>query len=312
MKILKKIGKILGIIIVVLLLSLIIIFVVNKVCLSLEKDKIADYGEFVSVDGKNMNVLIEGEGKDTIVILPGHGTASPVLDYQLLIKELSSDYRVVVVEPFGYGLSDRTDKDRTNSNISKELHECLDKLGIDKYILMGHSIYGIYGLDYINRYPEEVQAFVGIDTSVPVQIDQMEETKDISFALVDFLSKSGLIRVFTKANPESAVGFEVDRDMAEEIRLLTLRNQMNKTVKNEIKFMNQNFTDAQGLTYPKDLPVIYFITSDENTEIKNWKKEHEKLIENQEHGKVIVLDGSHYLHHTQSKAIGDGIREFLK
>ena len=34
---------------------------------------------------------------------------------------------------------------------------------------MGHSISGIYGIDYVNKYPNEVSAFVGIDSSVPTQ-----------------------------------------------------------------------------------------------------------------------------------------------
>lgn len=34
-------------------------------------------------------------------------------------------------------------------------------------MLMGHSISGLYGLDYVNKYPDEVSAFVGLDSSVP-------------------------------------------------------------------------------------------------------------------------------------------------
>lgn len=77
-----------------------------------------------------MNVLIQGDGKETIVLLPGYGTASPVLDFKPLVDELSPYYRVVVIEPFGYGLSDDTDKVRTSQNIVDEIHECLQKLNI--------------------------------------------------------------------------------------------------------------------------------------------------------------------------------------
>lgn len=34
---------------------------------------------------------------------------------------------------------------------------------------MGHSIGGIYGLEYAKKYTNEVSAFVGIDSSVPEQ-----------------------------------------------------------------------------------------------------------------------------------------------
>jgi 2-hydroxy-6-oxonona-2,4-dienedioate hydrolase len=68
------------------------------------KKRIVPYGQHLSVDGKNMNVLIQGEGEETIVLLPGYGTATPALDFKLLIDELSPYYKVVAVEPFGYGL----------------------------------------------------------------------------------------------------------------------------------------------------------------------------------------------------------------
>lgn len=57
-----------------------------------------------------MNVLIQGEGKQTIVLIPGFGTGAPALDFKPLIDELSPFYKVVAVEPFGYGLSDETKK----------------------------------------------------------------------------------------------------------------------------------------------------------------------------------------------------------
>lgn len=57
-----------------------------------------------------MNVFIQGEGEETVVLLPGYGTAAPALDFQLLVDELSPFYKVVVIEPFGYGLSALTEK----------------------------------------------------------------------------------------------------------------------------------------------------------------------------------------------------------
>ena len=42
--------------------------------------------------------------------------------------ELSPFYKVVVVEPFGYGLSDETEKERTTENIVNEIHEALQSL----------------------------------------------------------------------------------------------------------------------------------------------------------------------------------------
>jgi hypothetical protein len=53
------------------------------------------------VDGKNMNVLIQGQGTETVVLLPGFGTGTPALDFKPLVEELSPFYKVVMIEPFG-------------------------------------------------------------------------------------------------------------------------------------------------------------------------------------------------------------------
>lgn len=59
--------KIFGGIIAALVLFLGIVFVVHVISKGLEKDKIEAYGQYVQVDGKKMNVSIQGAGEQTIV-----------------------------------------------------------------------------------------------------------------------------------------------------------------------------------------------------------------------------------------------------
>lgn len=107
-KVLSILFKVLCAIIIAILLFVAIVYTVNKISSYSEQKRMEPYGQHVSVDGKNMNVFIQGEGEETIVLLPGFGTAAPALDFKPLISELSPYYKVVVVEPFGYGLSDQT------------------------------------------------------------------------------------------------------------------------------------------------------------------------------------------------------------
>jgi hypothetical protein len=46
-----------------------------------------------------------GQGEETVVLLHGLGTGAPALDFKLLVDELSPFDKVVVIEPFGYGLT---------------------------------------------------------------------------------------------------------------------------------------------------------------------------------------------------------------
>ncbi|MEK4512002.1 alpha/beta hydrolase [Paenibacillus anaericanus] len=300
--------KTLGAIAVAIVLFLAIVFIVNVFATNSEQEKIESYGQHVSVDGKNMNVLIQGEGEETIVLLPGFGTATPALDFKLLIDQLSPFYKVVAVEPFGYGLSDETEKERTTENIVSEVHEALQQLNIKRYMFMGHSIAGIYGIDYVNKYPNEVTAFVGIDSSVPTQPGM-----DVNFPLkkLEFLKKSGLLRLMMKLGADPYTGLAFDEKTVEQMKMISFKNMNNDTTLNEMDHISSNFKGAQGLTFPKDLPLLLFVQAD-NQGVAGWIPLHEGQIKDSVHGKVITMDGSHYLHHTKFKEIAENVRTFMK
>lgn len=250
----KKIGRIsLKIIISFLLVVIIIVagmFVTNKILNRLDDKKITDYGQKISVDDKKINVSIHGNGQETIVLLPGFGTAAPALDFTPLVNELKAYYKVVVVEPLGYGLSDLPTSERSTKNIVSEIHETLQKLDITSYTLMGHSIAGIYGLDYSRTYPDEVTAFVGIDTSFPTQ--SVDPFPASSYKLLRDL---GVFRLLLK--PDSLMAPDVDSRTKKQIRLISLKNTMNAAILSEGEQMEANFNAAKNMNFPKELPVLF-------------------------------------------------------
>lgn len=293
---------------IAILLFIAIVFIVDKVSSKSEQGKIQSYGQLVPVDGKKMNVLIQGKGDETVVLLPGYGTAAPALDFKGLIDELSPYYKIVVIEPFGYGLSDLTDKERSTDNIVSEIHEALQQLDIDRYTLMGHSIAGIYGMAYVNKYPDEVRAFAGIDSSVPTQAGM-----DVEFPITMFkvLKKSGFGRLMVKLGDDPYAELPFDEETKEQMRLITLKNFYNDTIMNEMENIFSNFKGAQHLTFLKELPLILFVDAD-NTSNEGWIPLHEGQVKNSVQGKVVILEGGHYLHHTKSKEIVESFRVFME
>lgn len=168
-----------------------------------------------------------------------------------------------MIEPFGYGLSSQTKRERSAQNIVEEIHEVVEILNIDSFILMGHSIAGIYGLNYVNTYPENVQAFVGIDSTVPVY-------------------------------------------------MLNMKNFYNETIANEGKLQEKIVTEAMNLHFPKELPLLLFVAVDNTDGRKDeWINLHKVQSETVTKGEVVALQGSHLLHYTQSKAITEGVKNFM-
>ncbi|PAD33516.1 alpha/beta hydrolase [Paenibacillus sp. 7523-1] len=301
---LKIIGGIAG----GLILFMGIVFVVNAISNGLEKKKIEPYGQYVHVDGKKMNAYIQGEGEQTIVLLPGQGTPSPVLDFKLLIDELSPDYRVVAIEPFGYGLSDETEKERTTENIISEYHEAVQQLGIDRYILMGHSITGLYGVSYVNTYPDEVLAFVGIDSSVP---NQPGMDVQLPLGLMQFLQDSGWMRFIKAVSADPYASLDFDEHTKEQMDLISNQVASNPTMMDELRHLGSNFKNGEQLTYPPDLPVLLFVQSN-NENNPQWVPLHEEQAKRSAQGKLIPMEGSHYLHHTKFKEIAEEFKEYMK
>lgn len=189
-----------------------------------------------------------------------------------------------------------------------EIHEALQALKIDRYMLMGHSIAGIYGLDYVNKYPNEVTAFVGIDSSVPTQ-DGMDTKFPIKS--LQLLKKTGIARVLIKFSDDPYAGLPYDDDTKEQIRMITNKNFYNTSTSNELTNIEMNFTAAKNVTFPKDLPLLLFVQAKSEGIEKNWIPLHEEQVKNSVHGKVITLDGDHYLHHTRSQEIVENLKEFM-
>ncbi|QTH45231.1 alpha/beta hydrolase [Cohnella sp. LGH] len=302
--ILKSLAAIAG----AILLFIAIVFIVDKISSKIEQGKIQAYGQLVPVDGKKMNVLIQGNGEETVVLLPGYGTAAPVLDFKQLIDKLSLDFKVVAIEPFGYGLSDRTNKERNTDNIVSEIHEALQQLNIDRYTLMGHSIAGIYGMAYANKYPDEVRAFAGIDSSVPTQGGM-----DVTFPITTFklLKQSGFGRLLLKLGSDPYAELPFDEEAKEQMRMITLKNMYNKSVLNEMENISSNFNGAQHSEFPKELPLILFVDAG-NTSNEGWIPLHEEQANHSVQGKMMTFEGGHYLHHLRSKEIAENFKQFMQ
>ncbi len=297
LKVVVGMGIVLGII-------LMGIFTVHRLSLRSEAKKIEDYGQKSSVFDGTMNVVVDGEGAKTIVLLTGFGTASPRLDFTPMIDELTDDYQVVTIEPFGYGLSSQTDRQRNLQNMAEEVHEVVKQLKLDNFILMGHSIAGLYSLAYVNQYPDEATAFVGIDSSVPKQ-----PWPGYNSAPMDFLAKSGIMRVVLKLTEKETEKDQQTAQRDEQMRMITMKVTGNRTLANEATSLSQSFSDAQQLAFPKDLPVLLF--ADEASAVENWTGLHQEQADSVNRGKLVLLEGSHYLHHTQSKQMVAEMEDFL-
>ncbi len=296
----------------------------NFICKQAERSKIqAAYGTVVEVQGHNMVVDIKGEDNETtIILLPGWGSSSPVLEFLPLAEELSKDFRVITIEPFGYGLSDRVGTEREISVVVEELHECTQRLGCDQYYLMPHSLSGLYSLYWANAYPQEVKGFIGIDPSVPKQSD--EEPLPISMAALNKLSAYfqkavnvlGITRLRSIGHPENAIYADTvypysDKEL-EVFRILSMDYAYSKDIMNEIKHMEGSLESVRDMKFPETVPVLQFVSGENCELLETWETLHREVITETDMSEVLRLEGGHYLHFERKQELIEKVREWVR
>ena len=70
----------------------------DKSRLKRESELIHQKGQLVEIDGKNMNIYIEGSGEKVLVFMAGANTPAVIYDFKPLYNLLSDEYKVVVIE----------------------------------------------------------------------------------------------------------------------------------------------------------------------------------------------------------------------
>jgi pimeloyl-ACP methyl ester carboxylesterase len=299
--------------------TIVIWCIFSNIMTTYEQNKYSPIGRLVEVDGNHMHVYTKGDGENTIVLLSGLGTAAPVLDFEPLINEMAKNHKVVVVEPFGYGWSDLTDKERTVENIVVEVRTALEKLNIQgPYILMPHSISGIYSMYYANTYPVEVKAIIGIDPTLPKALDYFDETAPSMPNIFSYAAPTGIARLALYLTPDNFLPVAEKGTYTEGnlkmTKAISAWKGMNRNVVDEANAIHINIGQTVNMNFPSTLPVLFFTTKEDKvTEDGNNKLTfYETQLTNSPASKIVTLEGHHYLHWTRYKEMGREVNEFIK
>jgi pimeloyl-ACP methyl ester carboxylesterase len=123
-------------------------------------------GRMVAVNGGLLHLHCQGAGGPTVVLISGFGEISSAWSW--IAADLSRDARVCAYDPAGRAWSESSDTPQDGVARADDLHDLLQLAGeTGPYLLVGHSLGGLYARVFAARYPHRVAGMVLLDATHP-------------------------------------------------------------------------------------------------------------------------------------------------
>jgi len=293
-------------------------------------DYIAENITFANVDGEKMSAYITGKGEHTIVLLRGHDDPCPTLTLSPLADALATQNKVIILDYFGCGFSDTTNKERTAVNYVYEIRTALQDLGVEgPYIFAAHELSGLYAQLYAEMYQEEVEAIVGLDSSVAAQPqdlllvnnitpqiyqEQLKKQGMLNYTLRQTLYFSGYGRILSPLYTNS-IKAELSRQEFTILGEQFIENYYSLNSVDETAHRYENHQLLLQHKYPENLPVLFILTDyacdGPLYPGSDWLQLHQDLCTNPSIQHTLLIDGNPYFVYYAPDETADTIQKFI-
>lgn len=277
----RKKLKVIGItILAVLVLCVAASKIYHEVRLKSEAKELQSYGvgKQIDIDGKQMNIYTSGDdnAENTIVYMQGLGMGDTTVSARPMLENIKGSNKICIIDRFGNGMSDDTNKDRTAENIVNEYRNILEKDGQKApYILVAHSISGIYATYWAQHYPKEVKSIIYMDAD-PVEGYVKQGKADKMTLMVSGMehiaSSLGLQRfIVSDAGPIGDTKNQIFSEQQNEMRKkLFYHNTYSKATYKEVKSYYENAKTVSDKSMNFNIPQLYI--SADNVDGDYYKK----------------------------------------
>jgi pimeloyl-ACP methyl ester carboxylesterase len=202
--------------------------------------------KLVEVNGHHYNVLLQGLEKrrpSSPVIIFESGMGVDLGNWKKIIDQVSSFAPTFAYDRAGIGKTNKIFKMPTTKFVAESLHDLLKTLKIaPPYLLVGHSLGGVYIRGFAGFYPEEISGLVFIDPA-----DFMETKNDWN----DIFRKMGV--------PEKKIDEMLYNRLyqpSQKVDSLNFGPWSERRVLNELR--KTDFAEISSLPLPA-VPLLFFV-----------------------------------------------------
>lgn len=269
-------------------------------------EELHNNGDYVVIDGHRMHVYRTGnENGPKLVFMSGSSTVAPAYDFKILYEKLQDDYRIIVIEKFGYGYSDLYVGPADIDTLVGYQRKALEQLGEKgPFVLLPHSMAGIEAIRWKQMYPEEVSALIGLDMTSPISYAEWTDS-DVESKVKTMRALKKLKLYWLSPLPRCASFADSDK---QQLKLLRKRNAFNECYFKEAECVKQNasYVGEHGTI---NCPALLFCSNGKQT-FRNWIQ-NQKTFAEEINAELICYDCGHYLHYYKSDEMNEQIRRFI-
>lgn len=304
---------------------LIIGFISEKVSRS-NAEKLKPTGQFEMVDNHRLHYLKEGSGGPTVVFETAFDPAGHLQWYNIQ-KELPKNFTTISYDRAGILWSERGENPKSGEKIADELHSLLEKANAPKpYILVGHSLGGLFVRFFVKKYPNDVAGVILVDSQFPNDEKYLSPelykmvNQGLPGGFLKFANTFGIARLMFKGMFPNEEKYKYQNTM-----MPALIHKSAYAVLEEQDNMESIKIESAKITSFGSIPLTIITAGDNNrfnsfieneklrTEMINaWSKMQKDLLSLSTNSKqVIALNSGHYINQDQPEIIENTINEMI-
>lgn len=171
--------------------------------------------EALSADEVKIAFTTDGIGDVAVVFVHGWSCERSYWNGQMAF--FREGYQVVAIDLPGHGESGTGRKEWTVEAFGADVAAVVEKLGLEKVVLVGHSMGGPVNIEAARLMPERVVGLVGVDTYHELEMAMPEKERELFLGSfnADFVGTTkSFVGMMFPSGADSALAEEVAADMA--------------------------------------------------------------------------------------------------
>jgi len=131
-------------------------------------------------DGVTLRFDEAGEGDPAILFV--HGWCCSHDNWRHQVAHFSRSHRVIALDQRGHGESDKPNQDYTVGGFVDDLVWFIGDRGLDRPVIVGHSMGGLIAMNLARKHPDIARAIVMVDAPVTPLPEQLQPVAESTLA----------------------------------------------------------------------------------------------------------------------------------